>query len=44
MSKLGLQIIGFIMWTILVWLWSGAAWYNEGLKDERKEDERDRSL
>lgn len=44
MSKLFLQITGFIMWTILVWFWSGCTWYNEGLKDGRKEDEGNKSL
>ena len=39
MTKAICYTLGFIDWTLLVWLWPGATWYNEGLKDGRKEDE-----
>lgn len=39
MTKVVFYALGFISWTLLVWFWSGCTWYNEGLKDGRKEDE-----
>ena len=44
MTKAIFYVLGFACWTLLVYIWSGAAWYNEGLKDGRKEDEGTKSL
>lgn len=30
--------IGLILWTLCIWLWSGAIWYNVGLKEGRRHD------
>lgn len=39
MIKAVFYALGFISWTLLVWFWSGCTWYNEGLKDGRKEED-----
>ena len=30
--------IGLILWTLCIWLWSGAIWYNVGLKEGRSHE------